>query len=874
MHSWQSLSGLALILGATGCFPTVPYEADKIGSLDTGGLGVVDDDGVTDPNAEDPDDTDDPNEECLRYADADGDGYGAGEGVSVACDAPGYSVTNDDCDDADPNIHPDASERCNGVDDDCDSTVDEDIEYDWYVDADGDGYGEGESLNDCDPPEDVSDRAGDCDDSNAAVNPDAAEVCNGIDDDCDALADDADDSVDLSTGTNWYADGDGDGFGGLDDVVVACASPGDPYTEDNTDCDDGNADIHPDAVEVCDGVDNDCDSAVDDADASLDVLSTTEWHEDADLDGYGATAVAANACEAPSGMVADASDCDDDEAAVNPAADEVCNGIDDDCDTFVDDADEDVDLATGTAFYSDADGDSYGDASTEVYACANPGSLVLDATDCDDGAASVNPAATEICNSIDDDCDTRVDDDDSSLDLSTATTWYTDSDGDGLGVSSPTTQTCVMPAGYADNDDDCDDGGFDDLDGDLLQDCEDPDADGDGLSSTYDADDLDDSVVRGSTGGSGADGALVVSSTSWSDAGDYTLLASDGDEDDTNVAVDSTSAFAVGDEVLIANMQGDDAGTHGFYFVTAIAGSTLELEPPLQDDFDADDTVVVQRVPHYTTATVSGTMSPEAWDGEGGGLLVFRATGAVTISGTVDASGMGYRGGSGVAGNSSNPTKGGTWSTGPIAADYYGESVDGGGGAAVAWPDLMVCGGGGAYGTDGGEGDYAYGPNGYSPGQSYGDSALSEWFFGSGGGGGSPDSESDGSSTSNISGDGGAGGGLIAIYSADSITVAGGIYADGESGEDARYIGSSWRYGEIGGGGGGAGGQILLVSDAITISGEVSAEGADGGEWNVSYSAGTGEGGEGGDGRTRMEYSTVSGSSSVSPSPSTGTYAD
>jgi hypothetical protein len=851
----------------------VAYDAGKIAAANPGDTGSSGD--ANEGQA------DDGSGNCMRYADADGDGYGAGEGLSVDCEASGYSTTNDDCDDSDPLVNPGASERCNELDDDCDSQVDEDVSYEWYTDADGDGFGSGDSLDDCDPPAGVAEVAGDCDDSSAAVNPDAIEVCNEIDDDCDALIDDEDESVDLGTAETWYLDGDGDGYGLASDTVSACASPSDSFVLEGTDCDDVNPEINPGATEVCDGEDNDCDSAIDDADASLDVLTTTEWHTDGDSDGFGSPAVAAMACVAPSGTVEDGTDCDDTNGDVNPDALEVCNEIDDDCDRDIDDEDSDVDLSTGTTYYTDSDGDLYGDDTTGIEACANPGGLVENDDDCDDGLPAVNPDATEICNGIDDDCDTDIDDDDPSLDTSTGSTWYRDADGDGLGVASPTTEACDEPFGYTDNSDDCDDTGFDDYDGDLVQDCEDSDADGDGLSSTYDADDLDDAIVRGPTGGTGADGSLSVTGPSWGDAGDYTLLSASASAGDSNIAVDSASVFASGDEVLIVDLQGSAAGTYGFYFVSGVSGSTLNLEPPLVDDFDASDIVAVQRVPQYTTVNVTGTLSPEEWDGEGGGVVAFRATGAVDVSGSVDASGMGYLGGDGVTGFSWSyyyyyqATSGGTWSEGPAFATSYGTAVDGGGGAVLALEDLSVCGGGGAYGTDGGEGDYIGGTVTLSPGASYGDSALAEWFFGSGGGGGTPDYDYDGTDSNNITGDGGNGGGLIAIYSATSITVSGTVSADGSDGDDAEWTGGTLAArGEIGGGGAGAGGQILLVSDAISITGSVTAEGGSGGKWSEDIVSYSGFGGDGGDGRTRLEYSSVSGSSAVAPTPSTGTYAD
>jgi hypothetical protein len=163
----------------------------------------------------------------------------------------------------------------------------------------------------------------DCDDADSAVHPWADEACNGKDDDCDGVADEAD-AVDAAT---WYADADGDGFGDLSTPTTACEAP-DGFVGDATDCDDGDSDTHPAADEFCDHHDDDCDGAVDE-----DALDPSPWYADDDGDGWGDAAASTTACEAPAGFVGDATDCDDDDPAVNPGAVEVCgNDVDDDCD--------------------------------------------------------------------------------------------------------------------------------------------------------------------------------------------------------------------------------------------------------------------------------------------------------------------------------------------------------------------------------------------------------------------------------------------------------------------------------------------------------------------------------------------------------------
>ena len=238
------------------------------------------------------------------YADADGDGHGGTFYTVVSCTHPdGYVALANDCDDTAADAHPGGVEVCDGVDNDCDGSIDGgavDVQT-WYRDNDGDGYGDANSIaaESCDAPVGTADNDLDCDDSDARATPDAW----------------------------WYFDADSDGYGDAEKPLRSCAHPL-GYVGDATDCDDTSSSALPGGVEVCDGVDNDCDGSTDGADAA----DAIYWYDDIDGDGYGAPTTGVLACKASGWTSIDDQDCDDTDVLTHPGAAETCgDGIDQDC---------------------------------------------------------------------------------------------------------------------------------------------------------------------------------------------------------------------------------------------------------------------------------------------------------------------------------------------------------------------------------------------------------------------------------------------------------------------------------------------------------------------------------------------------------------
>ena len=511
-----------------------------------------------------------------------------GDGIDQDCDghdcedqdADGYCEGESDCDDNDPDIHWEHAEIPDGKDNDCNGVADDGTDA---RDDDGDGYCEGYDLYGNGPDCTGGTIPGDCDDSDASLNlddldgdgfdtcdedcdddddltyPAATEQCDGLDNDCDGVlpedewdadqdgwmscegdCDDQDDALNLD-------DADADGYDTCDsdcDDDDPSMNPGDADGDGHTtcggDCDDGNAAISPDATEVCDFVDNDCDgvqpadevdldgdgdpacSDCDDGDSSLESL-------DQDSDGH-------TTCDG---------DCDDSSDLVHPLAEDYVgddldincdglDGVDSDSDGYAaewsggeDCEDTDAALNLDDADldgYSTCDGDCDDTSASLNLDDADADGWTTCAGDCNDALASTFPGAMQTCDGVlDDDCDGvsddhEVDDDGDGMtecdgdcdDAEPATYAGAPEDCDGVPDNDCNGELDPLELdddldGHTECEGDCDDveprihpgaaeicDGFSDNDCDGVHDADDLDGDGDGFSScSGDCDDTD-----------------------------------------------------------------------------------------------------------------------------------------------------------------------------------------------------------------------------------------------------------------------------------------------------------------------------------------------------------------------------------------------
>ena len=251
--------------------------------------------------------------------------------ASRDADGDGRSASID-CDDSDPLVFPGAIEHCDGIDNDCSGVADDSYAAEavvFFLDEDGDGYGTTAasqlSCANVVPAGFVAD-ASDCDDADRDVNPGAEERCNLVDDNCNDMVDD-----NPSDAPTWYADNDEDGFGSRTLARRACEGPP-GWIKNGGDCNDFDFLVNPNALEYCDGFDNDCDDITDEPDSE----DHKVWYLDSDEDGHGDAKYSVDACYQPDGYSPFDDDCNDvpeeDGALQTPGVEEICqDGIDNNC---------------------------------------------------------------------------------------------------------------------------------------------------------------------------------------------------------------------------------------------------------------------------------------------------------------------------------------------------------------------------------------------------------------------------------------------------------------------------------------------------------------------------------------------------------------
>jgi len=369
--------------------------------------------------------------------------------------------------------------------------------------------------------------------------------------------------------------------------------------------------------------------------------------------------------------------------------------------------------------------------------------------------------------------------------------------------------------------------------------------------------------------GNGSDGSITISSTTNADAVKSSVNGIIGIAGSNSIALTSASGFSVGNEVLIITMQDATVGANnlvGKYelkTISAISSNTLIFSQNLLNTYTASAAVKHQviKVPQYTSVTVNngGVLTCDAWNGTVGGVLCFKANGAVTINsgGSISANGKGYRG---------VTQKVALWrnANGGQGEGFYGTGIPSGANGSgncnnsAAWNLANGNGGGGGTGCGdsggGGGGSYAtaggIGTNwGHTPGDggnTVGNTSLTLVYMGGAGGEGGADE--DGA----YNGAGGNGGGIV-IISTNSIVATGTISSIGNNGNDGSNGSPGSGCGTTAGGGG-AGGSILLQINSFSGSGSnVLVGGGLGGNSTGGCNGVVQTGGNGGTGRIRID---------------------
>ncbi len=331
----------------------------------------------------DPDHVD---EDCdpttYGFRDSDNDGFRDAQCCNEQED--GELGCYEDCDDHKPNVNPMSTEACDFLDNNCDGEIDEGVSVDMYPDKDHDGHGDDnvEKASSCPGAVGFALINDDCDDSDPEVFTGQFEICDDKDNNCNGEADE------VKEYAPWYKDQDGDGYGDPEsEPVLSCLRvPGRVLSQN--DCDDVSKSVNPNATELCDGIDNDCNGKADYR------LSGINNFEDDDGDGI------------PDADCDGGTDCNDTDPRTGDGKEEVCDHVDNDCDGEVDEE------TVQNIWYIDEDGDGWGVVIGSALASCEPiPTRASQFGDCDDSESGngIHPGATEICDGIDNDCDGKID---------------------------------------------------------------------------------------------------------------------------------------------------------------------------------------------------------------------------------------------------------------------------------------------------------------------------------------------------------------------------------------------------------------------------------------------------------------------------------
>jgi hypothetical protein len=398
----------------------------------------------------------------------------------------------------------------------------------------------------------------DCNDDNDLQFPGNAEICDGVDNDCNGKVDEGVEEL-------FFADADNDSYGDAETSTPACSAP-EGFVSNEDDCNDASADFYPGAPEAdcTDQNDYNCDGSV--------------GFADADSDGWAA-------CE----------DCDDSDPDLSPSATEVCDDIDNNCNGVVD-----IDATETPTWYLDYDGDTYGDATVSVDQCDPPARFVDNALDCDDSSAEALPGGVEICDNYDNDCDGTVD----GPDAEGALPFYTDADADGFGVTASEVFICFPSADQVAEPGDCDDVDAEVSPGatEICNDGVDNDCDGTSEGCEIDTEELSDIILRGQNAEDYAGRSITGVGDLNNDGVDDVVIGADG-------YADEGAAYIVYGPLTAGTDTTLDQVAHVTVEGTSSAGSAGERSLGLGDiDGDGLDDMVVAAPTATDGATRSGTV--------------------------------------------------------------------------------------------------------------------------------------------------------------------------------------------------------------------------------------------------------------------------